>query len=178
MRNMFLNFGRLALSAMVIEVSAADAHIVLEEPSAAVGSSYKAVFKVGHGCDGSGTTGIRVELPDGVVGAKPMPKAGWTLETRTEPLKEPLMLHGRKVDTRVSQVAWSGGLLPDAYYDEFVVRVTLPATAGKRWFKVYQTCEKGQNDWVEIPQPGQTGLRREAAALEILPARPQHGQRR
>ena len=88
---------------------------MLEEPSAATGSSYKAVFKVGHGCDGSGTTEIRVELPDGVVGAKPMPKSGWTPETRTESLKEPVMLQGRKVDTRVSQVAWSGGLLPDAY---------------------------------------------------------------
>ena len=34
----------------------AHAHITFEQPAAPAGSSYRATFKVGHGCDGAATT--------------------------------------------------------------------------------------------------------------------------
>jgi uncharacterized protein YcnI len=160
------------LAMLFIALGNAHAHIVLEEQSAPAGSSYRAVFRVGHGCDGSATTGIRVVLPDGIVGAKPMPKPGWTIDIKSEPLKEPFTVNGRKAESRVSEVSWTGGLLPDAWYDEFVIRMTLPASPGKRWFKVYQTCESGHSDWIEVPAAGQAELKRQAPGLDIVPAKP------
>ncbi len=59
--------------------SRAFAHVTLEQRQAPVGASYKAVFEVPHGCDGSTTTAIRVRIPDGVLDVKPMPKPGWTI---------------------------------------------------------------------------------------------------
>jgi uncharacterized protein YcnI len=56
------------------------AHVTLEQKQAAVGTAYKAVLRVPHGCGGSPTTAIRVRLPEGVIDAKPMPKSGWTLK--------------------------------------------------------------------------------------------------
>ena len=50
---------------------AAQAHITLEQPSAEAGSTYKAVFRVGHGCDGSPTRAITVHLPPGVLHGHP-----------------------------------------------------------------------------------------------------------
>ena len=52
----------------------ASAHTVLEYQVATAGQSYKATFKVGHGCGPSPTRQIVVDIPAGVQGAKPMPK--------------------------------------------------------------------------------------------------------
>ena len=62
-----------------LTASPAAAHITLETKQATVGSYYKAVFAVPHGCKGSPTVKIRVQIPEGVIGVKPMPKAGWTV---------------------------------------------------------------------------------------------------
>ncbi len=53
------------------------------------GTSYRAVLRVGHGCDSSPTTAMQVSIPDGFTGAQPMPKAGWTLTTKVGKLAEP-----------------------------------------------------------------------------------------
>ena len=44
--------------------------------------------------------------------------------------------------------------LPDAQYDEFVLRGQLPATPGPLWFKVQQLGPSGQLDWAEVPASG------------------------
>ena len=53
--------------------AAALAHTSLEVKQAPAGSLYKAVLRVGHGCDGSSTTTLRVQIPEGVIAVKPMP---------------------------------------------------------------------------------------------------------
>ena len=156
-----------------------NAHVVLEDQAALAGSSYKAVFRVGHSCPGAATTGITVRLPAGFQGAKPMPKAGWSLETRLAPLAQPYNSHGKTITEDVAEVRWTvknaADALPDAWYDEFVLRGTLPKTAGALWFKVLQTCTQGQLDWAEIPASGTStkGIKAPAALLEVLPSGPQ-----
>lgn len=152
------------------------AHIVLSEPSAAAGSGYRATFKVGHGCDGSAITAITVRLPDGVQAAKPMPKAGWRIERRVDKLAVPYTLHGRTVTEDVREITWSGGPLPDGFYDEFVVQMQLPAQPGPLWFKVLQVCEQGRIDWAEVPADGTLtrGLKAPAALLQVVPAEHMH----
>ena len=130
------------------------AHITLEQPSAEAGSYYKAVFRVGHGCEGSPTQAITVHLPPGVEHAHPMPKAGWSLASAD-----------------ATQATWRGALA-DAHYDEFVLRLKLPAQAGPLWFRVHQQCERGAIDWAEQPASGTDarGLKRPAALLDVRPA--------
>ncbi|HXG28106.1 MAG TPA: YcnI family protein [Nevskiales bacterium] len=148
------------------------AHVTLEQPSAPAGSHYKAVFRVGHGCAGSPTIGLTVTLPPGVTGAKPMPKPGWSLATRIEKLAVPYRSHGRTITEDVAAVSWRGGPLPDAHYDEFVIRLRLPEAPGPLYFKVAQFCERGRIDWADIPAEGRTleDYKTPAAVLEVLPA--------
>lgn len=128
------------------------AHITLEQSSAASGSTYKGVLRIPHGCDGSATTGITLQLPEGVQRAKPMPKPGWSLTTQTAKLKQPYDYYGDKISEDVSTISWSGGNLPDAQYDEFVFRARLPQKAGQTlYFKVTQQCEKGSTEWAALP---------------------------
>lgn len=162
----------------------AQAHVVLEQPKAASGSSYRASFRVGHGCAGAPTTGISVRIPDGVQGAKPMPKPGWTLTTRSEKLAVPYTSHGKRVEADVVEITWTAvgqeNALPDAHYDEFVLRAGLPAQPGPLWFKVIQTCNDNgrttRNEWTQVPAEGTStrGLSSPAALLFVEPAAGEH----
>lgn len=152
----------------------AHAHITLDQPAALAGSSYRATFKVGHGCDGAATTVITVTLPEGLRGAKPMPKPGWTLTTTRRPLKTPYDSHGKAITDELAQARWTANTpadaLPDAWYDEFVVRTSLPAEPGELWFAVRQTCTQGEWNWAEQPSADNPKPRAPAVRLNVLRA--------
>lgn len=164
----------IAAFAVFTGATASFAHVTLLEGAAAAATGYRATLRVGHGCDGASTTGMRVTIPAGFNGAQPMPKPGWTVSTRVGMLAEPYESHGTKYTQGVLEISWaangSANALPAAYYDEFVLRGTTPAKPGPVWFKVVQTCEKGSNDWVEVPATGTStqGLKMPAALLEVL----------
>lgn len=173
----------IAIIAIITPASVVFAHITLEDKAALAGASYKAILKVGHGCEGSPTTAIKVIIPAGFAGAKPMSKVGWKLDIKTAKLAEPYDNHGKLVTDDVSEITWTAASkdswLPEAYYDEFVLRGGLPKKVNERvgdsgamWFKVLQTCDKGSNDWSQIPASGVDikGLKTPAALLEIIPS--------
>lgn len=177
MRSNLQNVINMSATVCLILFAATDghAHVVLEQKAATAGSYYKATFMIGHGCNGSPTTGIDIEMPEPMAVVKPMPKPGWRLTTQTAPLATPMSLHGRAVTETVSRVIWQGGLLSDSHYDEFVVLLQLPKRTGPMYFRVLQSCETGRNNWVEIPAPGQAGrLKLPAAMLELQPAAAHH----
>lgn len=164
----------LAAAALLISMGA-QAHVTLEEPAAVANTGYKAVLRVTHGCEGSSTHTVRVQIPAGFLGTKPIPKPGWKLELQRAKLAEPYESHGRKIDETVSEVIWRAqspeAFLADAHYDEFVLRGQTPAKPGVIWFKVQQLCEKGELNWAEVPSTGSStkGLKAPAARLEVLP---------
>ena len=137
--------------------SSASAHVTLEKREAAVGSYYKAVFAVPHGCAGSATIKVRVQIPEGVIGVKPMPKPGWNLETIKGKYAVEYELHGSKISEGVKEVAWSGGKLADDNYDEFVFSTYLTGNLKPNttlYFPVVQECEQGVSRWIDIPKEG------------------------
>jgi uncharacterized protein YcnI len=147
----------LMIAVIALAAAPAFAHVSLETKQATVGSSYKAVFVVPHGCAGSPTTKIRVQIPEGVIGIKPMPKAGWTLDTVNGKYTAEYDYHGNKLSEGVKEVVWSGGKLPDHNYDEFVISTYL--TTGLKpnsmlYFPVVQECEQGVSRWIDIPGEG------------------------
>jgi uncharacterized protein YcnI len=148
----------------------AHSHVVLETQTAEAGSYYKAVLKVSHGCEGSAIKKIVVQIPEGFQSAKPMVKPGWDISIKKEKLAKPYTSHGRTVDQDTKEIVWDGGLLPNAYYDEFVVVGKLPEKAGKIYWKVKQECEKGEIDWSQIPTSSQSikDLEYPAAVLNLL----------
>lgn len=149
--------GALTVSAFAIAFTcnSACAHITLDNQKAAVGSYYKAVFKVPHGCKGSPTLKVRVQIPEGVIAVKPQPKAGWKIDIVDAPYPKPYTLHGAQVGAGVREVSWTGNL-PDAYFDEFVFQayLTTDLKAGQTlYFPVVQECEKGTDRWIDLKQP-------------------------
>jgi uncharacterized protein YcnI len=137
----------------------ASAHVTLENRQASPGSYYKAVFAIPHGCAGSATVKIRVQIPEGVIAVKPMPKPGWTLETVKGKYATSYSHHGATVTEGVKEVAWSGGKLMDDNYDEFVVSTFLTGSLKPNttlYFPVVQECEQGISRWIDIPEGDKT----------------------
>ena len=151
------------------------AHVTLETQEAKVNAPYKGVLRVPHGCEKTATTSIRVRIPDGVIGVKPMPKPGWTLTTVTAKYPKPVKLYHSELTEGVAEISWAGGNLPDAWYDEFVFTGFLSSDLqpGKTlYFPVVQQCEKGVHRWIEIPQPGKSrsDYPEPAPELRLVPA--------
>ncbi|RWC89896.1 MAG: DUF1775 domain-containing protein [Mesorhizobium sp.] len=159
---------------LALGTTAAFAHITLETQEAAVGSTYKAVLRVPHGCDGNATTAVRVQIPERVIAVKPMPKPGWTLQTKKGKYEKPYQLYGQTVADGVKEIDWSGGNLPDEFYDEFVFRATLTADlpAGQKlYFPVVQECGDAAARWIEVPAAGQDedALENPAPGIKLTP---------
>src|SRR4051812_16881164 len=127
---------------LLISAAPAGAHAVLSPLEAPADSYFKATIGVGHGCEGTPTLRLRVRIPEGINGVKPMPKAGWELSIKREQLPQPATEpHGRRITERVSEVTWTGKLL-DENFDEFVLQVRLPDTPGQTlYFATVQECE-------------------------------------
>jgi uncharacterized protein YcnI len=162
----------LAAALCVGSIASANAHVTLETREAAPASTYKAVLRVGHGCDGAATTAIRIRIPDGASAVKPMPKPGWTLATKEGPLAKPITDHGRSITTGVVEITWTGGELPDAWYDEFVFRVKLPDDKPGTLvhFPVVQECGQAVHRWIEIPEAGKSAddYKEPAPAVKLM----------
>lgn len=162
-------FGAVALPALLMFAFPAFAHITLEAKQAAVGSYYKAVLRVPHGCKGSPTLKIRVRIPDGVIGVKPQPKSGWALNIiKGAYNKAYTSPHGVTASNGVREIVWTGKL-PDEYYDEFAFSAYLTADlrAGDTlYFPVVQECVKGVERWIDTSGAKSASP---APSLKLLP---------
>src|SRR6476660_1333696 len=102
---------KIAVSALWISASGlftpVFAHVVLEYQVAPAATSYKATFKVGHGCAASPTRQVVVDIPAGMRGARPMPKPGWALDVQRDKLAQPYTSHGRSITEDVVRITWT-----------------------------------------------------------------------
>ncbi len=174
--NRLASLGASALAFLTLAAaSSANAHVSLAETEAAAGTTYRAVLRVPHGCDGEATRTLRVQLPDGFYAAQPMPKPGWDLETGTGPYATPFDNHGTVMTEGVREMTWSGGDLPDAWYDEFIFRgrigAELPAGTVLH-FQVVQECASGTADWTDTS--GAAGVDNPAPALTVVAGEVSH----
>ena len=167
----------LILTALAIFSLKASAHVSIDNAETK-GGSYKARFNVPHCCDGTATTAVKITIPEGAIGVKPMPKPGWTLETTKGAYAKTYdYFHGMKVSEGVKTVTWSGGKLLNEHTDEFTISVFLTDAllpGATVYFPVEQTCEKGSHAWSEIPAYGQDAhdLKSPAPGIKILAKAP------
>lgn len=146
------------------------AHATLEAGQATIGKTYKAVLRVPHGCGTEATNAVHIQIPEGFYNVKPMPKAGWTLETVVGPYENAYDNHGTKMTEGVKEIVWKDGNLPNEWYDEFVFRGTFAGSLepGKFYFPSVQECANGEEAWIDIT--GDENAEMPAPSVELLPA--------
>jgi uncharacterized protein YcnI len=164
-----------AFAAALIAVSSpALAHVSFENGQATPNSTYKATLRIPHGCEGKPTLKLRVRIPEGIVAVKPMPKAGWRLETTKGAYVRAYQVQGEAVSEGVTDIVWTGSL-DDGHYDEFVfqARFTDAYQPGATvFFPVVQECDGAVEEWTQVPTEGQDphSLKSPAAGVRIVAA--------
>jgi uncharacterized protein YcnI len=144
-----------ALAAALVATNPGAAHVVADPNKGGAGQYFRTFFRLSHGCHGSPTVAIRIEIPDGVLNVKAQPKPGWTIGFTKRRLDPPVMgQHGHPVTEAVTAVEWRGGPLADSEFDEFGLAMKLPEGSGRLWFPVTQRCVDGETRWVDIPAEG------------------------
>lgn len=158
----------LAAATLLSVCVPAFAHVTLEVQEARIGASYKAVLRVPHGCGAEATNVVRVQIPEGFFNVKPMPKAGWDLETVIAPYAASYDNHGTTLTEGVVEIIWSGGELPNAWYDEFVFRGSFAGSLeeGKFFFPTVQECANGEEAWIDTS--GESGVSYPAPGLKLV----------
>ena len=165
-----------ALVLMPLLAPAASAHAVLERKEASPNAAYRGVVQIMHGCDGKPTTRVSVSIPEGVTGAKPMPKPGWTIATTKSAYSKPYPSFHGTVSEGVTTITWSGGSLPDDQVDEFTFFARISdafAPGATIHFPVEQDCSEGGYRWSEVPAQGEDArtLKSPAPAVRIVAAK-------
>ncbi|MBM3508207.1 MAG: YcnI family protein [Alphaproteobacteria bacterium] len=157
-------------AATLLAALPASAHMAVEPAQAAANTTIAVGFRVGHGCGTSPTTALKVRIPDGVTNARPQPKAGWTLTVVRGGPATPAAAADEAALPAVTEVHWTGGTLPNEFYDTFFIRMRLPNRPETTlYFPVVQECQGGVHRWIDVPQPGQPEPAEPTPGLRLTP---------
>jgi uncharacterized protein YcnI len=165
-----------ATAAIALSLAAPAAAHVTATPSTAAAGAYTVVtFSVGHGCEGSPTTRIEIQVPESVLAVTPTRNPYYEVEKAMVDLDEPVAdAHGNEVTERVGSIVYTADTpLPEGQRDTFELSFQLPDAEGEMLtFPTVQTCQEGETGWVEVPAEGQDAdeLDSPAPGFEILPA--------
>jgi len=149
--------GGLALAATLVVAAplAASAHVHVTPEAASASASTRLSFSFSHGCDGSPTTALVVDIPDGVDGVTPVVDGAWTISRE---------LGDDGIATQVTYTAVTP--VEDGLSAAVALDVIFASSAANTdvAFPVVQRCETGQTDWIEIAEDGQSADDLEAPA--------------
>jgi len=159
------------LALLLATATPAAAHVTIDLAEVPANGVSRIALRVPHGCAGAATNAIEVALPEGIAMARPMPKPGWEIAIEMRPLERPLATAHGLVREAPGAIAWRGGPLPDAHYEEFVLLIRTPDRPGAMLaFPVMQRCEGGASHaWTELAEPGQPRPRSPAPLLRLAP---------
>ncbi|WP_170319316.1 DUF1775 domain-containing protein [Polyangium spumosum] len=143
--------------------AAAEAHISAVSPTAIANKTTVVELGVGHGCEGSDTYAITVDIPKGMTSVRPM----WSDFGKTSLTYDP-------VDPAlVTSVTWqkddADALPGDSNYYKLAFRARVPnAPFTSIYYKVHQVCRAADAtlsyaEWVALP--GEMG---EPAAAQVI----------
>ena len=136
----------------------ASAHVSVTPTETAAGAYTLLTVSVPHGCDGSPTTKVEIQVPEQILSVTPTRNPLWTVTKTKAKLDKPLTdAHGNTVTERVGTVVYQArSPLPEGYRDAFELSLQLPEEEGAtRAFPTIQTWEKGETAWVEVPTDSQ-----------------------
>ena len=132
----FLMGGAAVLGAIALTLGgavAANAHVTISSDTAEAGAYSLLTFGVPHGCDGSATTAVSIQIPEEITSVTPTRNPLYTVETISETLDTPITDgHGNEVTQRIAEVVYTTQTpLPDDQRDAFELSLQLPEDASR-----------------------------------------------
>ncbi len=122
-------------AAPLVVPAAVPGHVEPQISEAPAGARTTFAFLVEHGCDGSPTTQVSIQVPDGAFDVVPVAPVGWTAAVE-------------EVEPKV--VTFTGGPLADDAQESFGMELVTPNRPGEDvYFPTVQTCEAGEIGWID-----------------------------
>lgn len=125
--------GLVLIGVALVPASIVRAHIDPEPATIEAGVTATVGFTVSHGCAGSPTIEVRIQVPEEITNAQGVQKNDWTTS-----------INGRIV-------TFTDGRLESSVADSFMITFTAPTEPGTYYFPTVQICEQGESSWIEIP---------------------------
>lgn len=123
----------IGLSVFLFSFSLAFAHVVVKPNQVGIGAFQ--TFTVGVPVEKEvATIGLRLVIPDGLQYVSPNVKPGWKINIKKS---------GTEHDSPVTEIEWTGGVIPTGQRDDFLFSAKVPSTEGKLQWKAYQTYADG-----------------------------------
>jgi uncharacterized protein YcnI len=148
---------RLAMLVLLV-APLAPSHVEPQVSEAPAGSRTTFSFVVEHGCEGSPTVAVAIQIPEGAFDVVPVEQPGWT--STVEPGTQPV-------------VRFTGGPLADDVPGTFGFELVTPNLPGQTvLFPTVQTCEVGEIAWIdpaEVSEEPAPRVRLTENAQPILP---------
>ncbi|WP_203135793.1 YcnI family copper-binding membrane protein [Microbacterium sp. JZ31] len=136
----------LAAGLVLAAPLAASAHVTVTPDAPAVGGYDVLTFAFGHGCDGSPTTALRIDMPDGLDSVTPTIAPGWAIDVERD-----------ASNGLVTQVTYTAD---EPVADDRRATIELGVkyaedAADTLAFPVEQVCVDGATSWSEIAADGE-----------------------
>ncbi len=125
--------------AMLVIPASASAHVVVTPTEIAVARSQTFTINVPNDNPTLAITGLKLTIPLGLSEVLPTVQSGWHVDITT-------------AGDKVSELSWSGGLIPAGQRGDFTFAAQAPARVTSLNWKAYETYEDGTvESWDQIP---------------------------
>jgi uncharacterized protein YcnI len=149
----------IAVGVLVLCGAPAFAHVTVDPGQATKGGFTKLTFSVPNEMESASTVKFDVKFDSNhpIASVSVKPKAGWTPQVITSPLKAPLQTDDGQVTEAVSEIIWTGGTIGPGQFDEFEVSAgPLPSDIDVLLFPSIQTYSDGTEvSWIQQSFDGQ-----------------------
>lgn len=137
---------------LIFAAGPASAHVGLDPTTTGAGEGATLEFSFGHGCDGSPTERLEIQLPEEVLTAAPVVGGPWSIDVNTSELDEPVEHGHSEITERVDSVVFTADEpIDDSYRGVAEMRITIPDVDPGTLleFPTVQSCTEGETGWVQ-----------------------------
>jgi uncharacterized protein YcnI len=158
----------LAAAGILLAPAIARAHVTVSSGPGFANSTQEIVFAVGHGCEGSDTYSVKVDIPAGVTSVRPLTSDFGKVTVEKNAEGDVIAVIWQKPDAEL--------LASDFGYYKLALRLRVPNKPFTTvYFPTHQTCKASDGTTLTthwVTTPGTTGSTDEPAPeLRIVPAR-------
>jgi uncharacterized protein YcnI len=142
-----------ALTGALALPGVAGAHVSLHPNVVPAGAFATLVLRVPSEVDGTTTAKVQVRMPADLLDVSAAPPPGWRFSEKTEKLARPVRTDDGTIDSRVTEITFSGGKVPAGQFVDLPISIVIPGKAGDvLTFKTVQTYANGQvARWIGPP---------------------------
>jgi uncharacterized protein YcnI len=164
------------VTASVVGVGPASAHVSVNPREATQGGFAKLAFRVPNESDSASTVKLEVNLPlDAPLASVSLrPAPGWTATMERDKLATPIKVHDSEVTEAVSKITWTaaaGAAIKPGEFQEFEVSAGPMPEVDQIAFKALQTYSDGTIvRWIEVPTAGGQEPEHPAPVLKLVKA--------